>query len=81
MEDLTTNPNLILDKTIEVEFGVTGTANTTQRVDLRIDGIPPLNIEYKWLASSTGISKETFIREFVLRDLFNANSLSEFNGE
>ncbi|XRE41933.1 hypothetical protein ACIVBQ_000137 [Tenacibaculum discolor] len=77
MEDVAANPNMINNKTISVEAPVTGVDGTIQRVDLKVGNSPGVNLEYKWLSSDTPIGKETFIREFVKRDLFSVNSLEE----
>jgi hypothetical protein len=77
MEDLNNNIDLLNNKTIDVELPFTGLDNTTQRIDVNINGNPDLNIEYKWLASDAGIPKDVFIREFVKRDLLKINSLDE----
>lgn len=77
MEDVAANPNMINNKTISVEAPVTGVDGTIQRVDLKVGSSPSVNLEYKWLSSDTPIGKETFIREFVKRDLFSVNSLEE----
>lgn len=77
MEDISANPNLIKDKRVTVESPVTGLDGTIQRVDLKVSGSPDLNLEYKWLSSDAGISKDTFVREFVKRDMHSINSLDE----
>ncbi|WP_106794265.1 hypothetical protein [Aquimarina sp. Aq78] len=77
MEDVVANPNLVKNKKIIVEHPVTGLDGTTQRVDLKVGNSPGINLEYKWLSSNAPLGKDTFIREFVKRDMHSINSLDE----
>jgi len=76
IQDITNNTDDFVGKKWKFEASVTNSDGNIAFIDAASSEIPPMRIEYKWLTSST-VSKDEFIREFIKRDLFNATDLSK----
>lgn len=76
IKDITDNVDDFVGKKWSIETAVKNSDGNSAYIDVASNEIPPMTIEYKWLTSAV-IAKEDFIREFIKRDLFNANDLSK----
>jgi len=64
-------------KNLTIEFGIPNARGTTSRIDVFCSNcdVPNLKIEYK--SGPGSIKSSTIKKQFIERDLFNANSLDE----
>lgn len=77
MEDITNDATLFQNRRLTFEHPVANArpTNRDSRIDVVTDRNPPDWIEYKW--TENGVSQETFIAEFIERDLFSVPTLSQ----
>ena len=79
LENIASDVPTFSNKTLKREIRVAKIDGSNGFIDIvvRSDASSDLLIEYKWYAGTNQISKETFLDEFIKRDLVNINSLDE----
>lgn len=78
IKEIIENPDLYKNRSLVFEKRVKNSlTNNDSKIDIFIDVNPPLYIEVKWYSGTSQVDEALFIKEFISRDLFNANSLSQ----
>ena len=77
IKEIIENSNDYKGKTLSFEKEVPNARPTNQdsRVDIRIEGDPPKDVEVKWMTRE--ISEGEIVTEFIERDLYNATNIND----